>query len=158
MTHISRTACLIIVAAALALCLAAHTPAAAAQADEVKAMVKSAVKLIEAKGEPAFTELNAPNGPWRKGPTAIFVADEKGVEVVNAAEPEMVGKNLWDYKDANGKLLVQEQWKLVKAKGEGWIDGVWVKPGTDKPTPCRSFVQMAEVDGKLYLVGAAYYR
>lgn len=157
----SRLLCLLALTALLS-CLFFSLPAAAVpivedQRLEIITMVKSAVKLIEAKGEAAFTELNVQNGPWHKGATAIFVSDEQGVELVNAAQPKMVGKNLWDYKDANGKLVVQEQWKLVKAKGEGWMDCQWVKPGTDKAVFCRSFLKMATHKGKRYLVGAAYY-
>jgi signal transduction histidine kinase len=129
----------------------------AAQEKQIKAMVAAAAKLIKAKGEAAFPAMNVKNGAWHKGDTAIFVSDEKGVELVNASAPEMLGKSLWDYKDPDGKLVVQEEWKLVKAKGKGWIDCKWAKPGTDQPVPCRSYVQGVKIKGKVYLVGAAYY-
>jgi len=135
----------------------AAPPAASVQEKQVKELVNSAVKLIKSRGEAAFAELNVKNGPWHKGETAIFVSSETGQEMVNAAQPELVGKNLWDFKNPDGRLIVQEQWKLVKTKGEGWIDGMWVKPGTDKVVPCRSFVQGVKIKGKSYMVGAAYY-
>lgn len=133
------------------------TAVAADQEKQVKELVKSAVKLIESKGEAAFAELSDKRGPWHKGATGIFVSSEAGLEVANAAQPELVGKNLWDFKGPDGKLIVQEQWKLVKTKGEGWIDGLWVKPGTDKAAPCRTFVQGVKIKDKAYMVGAAYY-
>lgn len=130
----------------------------AAQEKEIKALVAKAAGLIKAKGDGAMAEFNAnKDSRWGKAPTGIFVSDEKGVELANAVEPASVGKNLWGYKDPDGKLVVQEQWKLVKAKGKGWYEGKWAKPGTDKPVPCRSYVKGVKVKGKFYLVGAAYY-
>ena len=142
-------------------CLVSVSPVATAvaadQENQVKELVKSAVKLIKSKGEAAFAELSVKEGVWHKGETGIFVSSETGLEVANAAQPELVGKNLWDLKTPDGKLIVQEQWKLVKTKGEGWIDGLWVKPGTDRATTCRTFVQGVKIKDKAYMVGAAYY-
>lgn len=130
----------------------------AAQEKEIKSLVAKAARLIKAKGDAALAEFNAnPGNRWGKAPTGIFVSDEKGLELANAADPATVGKNLWGYQDPDGKLVVQEQWKLVKAKGKGWYEGKWAKPGTDKPVPCRSYVMGVKAKGKFYLVGAAYY-
>lgn len=141
-------------------CLMSFSLAVAEQASpdkEVEAMVLSAAKLIQKKGVAAFDELNAGGDAWVKGDTGIFVSDESGKELVNPVQPELVGQSLWKYKDADGKLIIQEQWKLVKEKGQGWYAGTWQKPGTEKQTNCRSFVKGVTVDGKEYLVGAAYY-
>ncbi|MBI4798271.1 MAG: cache domain-containing protein [Desulfarculus sp.] len=130
----------------------------AAQEKQIKALVAKAAGLIKAKGEAAMAEINAnKDGRWGKAPTGIFVSGADGLELANAVEPASVGKNLWGYKDPDGKLVVQEQWKLVKAKGKGWYEGKWAKPGTDKPVPCRSYVKGVKAKGKQYLVGAAYY-
>ena len=150
--------CLAFLASAAYAAKPAKAPAKyAAQEKQIKALVAKAAGLIKAKGDAALAEINVKNGPWHKGDTAVFVSDEKGGELANAATPELVGKSLWDYKDPDGKLVVQEEWKLVKAKGKGWVDCKWAKPGTDKPVPCRSYVRGVKVKGKLYLVGAAYY-
>ncbi|MFH1035622.1 MAG: cache domain-containing protein [Pseudomonadota bacterium] len=138
--------------------LAAKPAPNPAQEKAIKAMVASAAKLIKTKGDAALAEFNANAGNrWGKGPTGIFVSDEKGLELANAAEPGMVGKSVWDYKDPDGKLVVQEEIKLAKTKGKGWLDCKWAKPGTDQPVACRAFVQGVKVKGKFYLVGAAYY-
>ncbi|MFZ5586922.1 MAG: cache domain-containing protein [Thermodesulfobacteriota bacterium] len=142
-------------------CLHCPAPAAAAgsaaQDKEVKALVKKAVKLVKAKGQAAFAEINAPGGPWRRGDTAIFVTDAKGLEVANAAYPELVGKNLWGHKDPDGRLVVQEQWKLVKAKGKGWYECKWPKPGSDQAVACRVYLEGVKVNGRRHLVGAGYF-
>ena len=125
------------------------------QAKEVEAMVKAAAALIQQKGQDAFAELNAGGDAWHKGATGIFVSDGAGMELVNPAQPEIVGKNLKDIPGA--AKTFEEQWKLVQEKGQGWYEGTWQKPGTDKQTKCRSFVKGVEAGGIQYLVGAAYY-
>lgn len=158
---VKRSWLLTILLFACLFCLAAAAPASAAgtkaQDKAVKALVGKAAKFIQAKGKAAFTKINAPGNPWRQGDTAIFVSDTKGLEVANAAYPEMVGKNLWNYKDPDGRLVVQDQWKLVRAKGKGWYECKWPKPGSDQPTLCRVFVQGVKVKGQRYLVGAGYF-
>lgn len=143
-------------------CLMAFSLVLTAQAEQgqekdVEAMVNAAVRLIQAKGVAAFDELNTGGDAWVKGATSIFVADDSGKELVNPAQPELVGQSLWKHKGADGKLIIQEQWKLVKEKGQGWYSGTWQKPGTDTQASCRSFVKGVTVDDKEYLVGAAYY-
>lgn len=156
-----RASLLLIMVWACLLCLAAAGPAAAAgtkaQDKAVKALVGKAAKLVQAKGEAAFAQINAPGNPWRQGDTAIFVSDTKGLEVANAAYPDLVGKNLWDHKDPDGRLVVQDQWKLVRAKGKGWYECKWPKPGSDQAALCRVYVTGVKVKGQRYLVGAGYF-
>lgn len=147
---------------ACVLSLALAAPAPAAQKNPVKdkqakAMTDAAVKLIKAKGEVAFAEMNQKDGPWNKNGVSVFVCDDKGLELVSAIAPEQVGKNFWDYKDDRGVLVTQEEWKLAKAKGKGWIETMWTKPGETKSSWCRVYVRELKTGGKHLLVGAFYY-
>ena len=156
----SRTGLVALCVCLLGLSLAA--PASAARKNpllerQAKTMSDSAIKLIKSKGEAAFFEMNQKDGPWFKGGVGIFVSDEKGVELVNPADPGLVGKNLWDYKDPDGKLVIQEQWKIVKAKGKGWLDCKWNKPGESQASRCRVYVRGVKTGGKNLMVGAFYY-
>ncbi len=159
MTGKMRSVCSVLLLTALS-CLMSFSLVLAAQANQdqekdVEAMVNAAVKLIQEKGVAAFDELNKGGDAWVKGATGIFVSDGAGIELANPAQPEIVGKNV---KDIPGAAETFEgQWKLVQEKGQGWYDGSWQKPGTDKQTSCRSFVKGVEVGGQQYLVGAAYY-
>ncbi|MGF6782434.1 methyl-accepting chemotaxis protein [Paraburkholderia sp. GAS334] len=50
-------------------------------------------------------------------------------------KPELVGRTLGDFKDANGTLLYRDAVNVAKANGAGFIHYVWPRPGEDRPVP-----------------------
>jgi len=83
-----------------------------------------------------------------------FVYDMKGVCVAHGARPALVGKNLYDLKDQDGKYLIREMVTLAKGKGSGWIDYKWPNPITNKIEDKSSYVEkMGD-----YLVGVGVYK
>lgn len=65
--------------------------------------------------------------------------DYKGI--MHPIKPSLDGKDLSSLKDQNGKQLFVEFVKAVQKDGEGFIDYVWPKPGSDTPEPKLSFVK-----------------
>jgi cytochrome c len=124
---------------------------------EVEAYVRAAAKLVESKGEAAFPELRKPGSAWCTGERYIFVFDEKGLELVSGAFPKLEGTNLWDYQDVPGRYLLRDEVALVKAKGSGWVDLSWPKPGETKARKVRSFIQGVKLGDRLVIVGSAIY-
>ncbi len=49
----------------------------------------------------------------------LFIHDFDGVMLADAGNPDMVGKNLWEMLDAQGKKVVQEQIRLARQNPEG---------------------------------------
>ncbi len=144
----------------LVLCLVSTLQASGpgpSPAQKVKAMVQAAADLVKAKGESAFPEFRKKGSKWMGPENYIFIFDEKGLELVNGGFPEMEGKNLWDHKDASGRYVLRDQVALIKAKGSGWIEGSWPKPGQTKEMKCRSFLKGVTVGGRLLIVGAPLY-
>ncbi len=69
----------------------------------------------------------------------LFVDDWKGVVLAHGAQPDLVGKNIWDYEDTNGIKVVQ---RLIDAaqKPEGdYVFYRWRKPDTGEERPKVSF-------------------
>ncbi len=60
--------------------------------------------------------------------------------VMHPIKPEMVGNDLSNYKDPNGKLLFVEFVETVKKEGSGFVPYEWPKPGFEKPQPKLSYV------------------
>jgi signal transduction histidine kinase len=127
------------------------------QAKEIKAMVDKAAALIEKKGKDAFPEFKKKNGEWFKGDTYLFVADMKGITLVNAGFPDEEGKNRLDLKDANGKPFVHEIIEMLKTRDSGWIDYAWPKPGETKPSKKSAYVKKAKLGKEIVYVGAGIY-
>jgi len=83
-----------------------------------------------------------------------FIYDAKGVNLAHGARPALIGKNLIDLKDQDGKYLIREMLEIVKVKGSGWVDYKWPNPLNNKIEDKSSYV---EAMGD-YLVGVGIYR
>jgi signal transduction histidine kinase len=125
--------------------------------EEAKAMVDAAVEHVKKVGaEQAFKDFtDKGNTAWQKKDLYVFAYDMKGVNVGHGANDKLVGKNLIDLKDPDGKLLVQEL-RAMAQKGGGWVEYEWPHPQTKKIESKISFVRKTEgYDG---FVGVGVYR
>ncbi|HTZ01139.1 MAG TPA: cache domain-containing protein [Xanthobacteraceae bacterium] len=83
-----------------------------------------------------------------------FVYDMKGDCVAHGARPALIGKNLIDLKDQDGKYLIQEMVKIAEGPGSGWVDYKWPNPLTNKIEDKTSYVEkMGD-----YFVGVGVYK
>ncbi|MEW5774561.1 MAG: cache domain-containing protein [Thermodesulfobacteriota bacterium] len=105
--------------------LAAGTP------DDAKAMVEKSLAFYKANGkDKTFAEVNNPKGQFVKEDIYVFIFDMAGVCVAHGANPKLIGKNMMDSKDADGKEFVKEFYKVPAAGG--WVGYKWTNPETKK--------------------------
>ena len=72
-----------------------------------------------------------------------WINDYDAVIVMHPINPENNGKNFSDKKDSNGKYMFKEFAKVAKESGEGVVEYMWPKPGTQEPIPKISYVKAA---------------
>ncbi|CAK0769076.1 Single cache domain-containing protein [Gammaproteobacteria bacterium] len=114
-------------------------------ADEAKSMCDKAVAAVKADGrEKTFAAIQDTKGSYRMKDLYVFCMDMKGVMLAHGAKPELIGKNLLEKKDPDGKPLFQEMIKTVQEKNAGWVDYKWPHPETKVDTAKSSYVQMAD--------------
>lgn len=143
-------------ATALALALSAFT-AQATTRDEAQAMLKAALAEIKAKGMAnAGQEFTTGSANWNKGTLYVFVADFKANIVAHSANAKMVGKNLWEVKDASGKLFVQDQVRQMQAGPTGTVSMRWMNPATKQLDDAE--VVLGRVPGQEAYVGAVWFK
>jgi len=113
--------------------LALQAPAQAQEKrtpEEAVAMVKKAVAYYKEVGrEKAVAEYNNQKGKFVDGELYIFAYDMKGVNLASP-NPKIVGRNMIDVKDVNGKPTVKSYLEVANTKGQGWVDFVWPHPIT----------------------------
>ncbi len=85
----------------------------------------------------------------------FFSGDDKGVILAHGAMPEVVGKNLWDLADSNGKKFVQAFVNVYKSGKGGYVDYVWPKPHTTNNYPKITYVA-GTLGGNCYLGTGVY--
>jgi len=121
-------------------CFAGLAFAAATKAD-AESMVKKGIASIKENGkEKALAEFSNPKGQFVKGELYIFVVDTKGVISAHGANAKLIGKSMYDIKDAAGKLFMQEIINVGK-KGSGWVEYQWTNPVSKKIEPKIAYVQ-----------------
>jgi len=117
-------------------------------ADEAVAMVRKASEFLKKNGkEKALAEFNNPKGQFIQKDLYIFAfgANGDGVELANGANLKLVGKNVLEMKDADGKFLIKDILALGMGKeGKGWVDYKWPNPSTGTVDGKRTYVERVE--------------
>jgi len=111
-------------------------------AEQAVALVKKAAAYFRANGkDKAFAAYDDPKGEFVDRDLYIFVYSQKGEILAHGANKRMIGKNLMDIKDEDGKKFVKEQIDLAIGKGSGWVDLKWINPVTKAIQPKASYVE-----------------
>lgn len=104
--------------------------------DDATAMVKKGVSFIKANGkDKGYTEVTTKGGQFTKDDLYLVVYGLDGVVRAHGANEKMVGKNLIELKDVDGKAFVKERVELAQAKGTFWQDYKFTNPVTKKIEP-----------------------
>jgi len=102
-------------------------------AKEAQDLVAKAIAYYKANGkDKAFAAINDPKGQFAKKDLYVFVFDFNSVCLAHGANKALIGKNLTELKDSNGKQFINEMSQGAKTKGKGWIDYNWTNPTTKK--------------------------
>jgi cytochrome c len=154
----------LLVGFALAILLAAASPASSQQAPpssekakQTEALVNKAAALIDSKGKAAFAEFRKKDSEWFHGSTYLFVYDLKANVLLNPAFPQREGTNVTGQKDAKGKLFHDEIIRIAETKESGWVDYMFPKPGQTEPSQKWAYVKKVTVDGVPGLIASGFY-
>ncbi len=136
---------LLALAAALAPQLSfADTKATAAEAT---AMVKKGVAAIKASGkdhDKLFTEVTAKDAKWADRDLYLVVYGMDGTVKAHGANAKLVGNNLMDMLDIDGKPYIKERIDLAKSKGSFWQDYKFTNPTSKKIEPKSMYCEKVD--------------
>ncbi len=80
-----------------------------------------------------------------RGDEYVFASGTDGVMLSHGVKPELVGKNLWDFQDPDGKYLFRHVAEAATSQPDGnTVDYKWPKAGSDLPVQKTSFVMYFE--------------
>ncbi len=77
----------------------------------------------------------------KDGAEYIFMTNFDGVNIINPARPDMIGKSMADVKDVNGVYFAREMTTLAQTKGEGVVEYHFPRPGKTEASPKASYVK-----------------
>lgn len=124
--------------------------------EEAKAMTEAAIAHLKKVGnDKAFDDFTKDKANWVKKDLYVFLLDTDGSIKAHGANDKLIGKNLLNLKDQNGKEFVKE-FVVVAGKGEGWVDYDWAHPVSKKVEGKTTFVK--RVAGTSLAVAVGVYR
>jgi signal transduction histidine kinase len=117
------------------------------------AMVERGAALIKAKGKDAMMKrINAKDPAFAQGSLHVDLRDVKtGIVLAHPYNPSIVGMDLTDVPDANGRKYRREIIELAAAKGKGWVDYQYKDPATGKIERKTTYILL--VDGVVLEAG-----
>lgn len=116
-----------------------------ATAPQAEAMVKKAVAFIKANGKAdVLAAINGQQGQFRDRDLYLTVYQLDGVALAHGANIKMVGHNLIDLKDVDGKEFLRERMDLAKLKGSFWQDYKFTNPISKKIEPKSMYCERAD--------------
>ncbi|MGE5094274.1 MAG: cache domain-containing protein [Betaproteobacteria bacterium] len=143
--------------AGLLLALGMGSAAAAdhGSAAEATAMVSKAIDYMKKNGrDKAYAEINNPKGQFVDRDLYVVVYDLNGKVMAHGSNAKMIGKELIDMRDTDGKYFVKERVEIAKGKGSGWQDYKFMNPVSRKIEPKSMFLQRYED----VIVGCGIYK
>jgi signal transduction histidine kinase len=126
-----------------------------ATAEEAQALVERAVAHVKKVGEEqAFKDFTNKEGGFLEGELYVFCYSPDVTLVAIGGNPGMIGKNLRNLKDPDGKEASYELVQMGLEHGSGWVDYKWPNPVTKKIQTKSAYV--IKVNDKV--CGTGYYK
>ena len=136
-------------------------PASAADkkgtAAEATAMVDKAIAHIKKVGrDKAFADISSPKGPFTDGDLYVVVYDLKGKVLAHGANAKMIGKDVIELRDNDGKFFVKERVEMMSKSptAKGWQDYKFMNPVSRQIEPKSMYLQRFED----VMVGCGIYK
>ena len=118
-----------------------------ATAAEATAMVKKGVAAIKAGGkehDKLYSEVTAKDAKWADRDLYLVVYSMDGTVKAHGANAKLVGNNLMDMLDIDGKPYIKERIEMAKSKGSFWQDYKFTNPTTKKIEPKSMYCEKVE--------------
>jgi methyl-accepting chemotaxis protein len=112
---------------------------------DAQEMVEKAHAYVKAKGKAkALAAFNNMSGEFVKGELFIFAQDFHGIILAYGGNTAMVGQNLYESKDVNGKELGKGMIDIARTKGNGWYEYHFLNPHTNTIQPKVTYIQRVD--------------
>lgn len=151
MSHLFRHAAGLAFCAALTLGSAAGAPSAAAPASvaalpagasprDAIALAERGAAFLRLNGkEEMIRRINSKAPEFNQGELYLAMRDLNGITLAHPTLA-LIGKNLLEVPDADGKLFRHEMVSIANGSGKGWVDYKFRNPASGKVEPKTTYV------------------
>jgi signal transduction histidine kinase len=124
-------------------------------------LVEEAAALVEKKGENAFKEFAQKDSKWLNDDYYIFAYALDGTCIFHPITPELMGKNVIDLRDINGKPIIRQitdVGRKPERDASGWVFYLWQNQTQLTPSWKSTYVRKVTApNGQIYVVGSGSY-
>ncbi len=135
-----------ITVAAIAILIGAMLPAVSGEKgtkDEAVALVNKAVALAKKDGaEKAYAEFNKKPGDFTDRDLYVLVYSKEGKVLAHGSNVKLVGKDLSEAQDVDGKYYVKDRIALAAKQATFWQDYKFTNPVTKKVEPKEAYCEV----------------
>ena len=126
-------------------------------AADAQAMVQKAIAHIKKVGrDKAFADFSSKQPPWVDRDLYVVVYDMKGKVLAHGSNEKMIGKDVIELRDNDGKYFVKERVEMM-SKGpdaKGWQDYKFMNPVSRQIEPKQMYLRRFED----VIVGCGIYK
>ncbi|KKP35981.1 MAG: hypothetical protein UR26_C0001G0025 [candidate division TM6 bacterium GW2011_GWF2_32_72] len=103
--------------------------------------------------EESFAAFSYPVGEFISGDLYVFAFDLEGNCLAHGNDPGLIGQNLYDLQDPDGKYFIRDFIEKVKLVDYAWSDYIWYG------APKKSYITKVtdQISNKKYILGVGYY-
>jgi signal transduction histidine kinase len=124
-------------------------------------LVEDAATLIEKIGDEAFKEFTQKDSKWLNADYYLFAYTLDGTTAFHPLSPELVGQNVMDLKDMNGKQIIRQITNIGRRRdsdASGWVFYLWEDRAQLTPSWKAAYVRkVVTPEHKTYVVGSGSY-
>ena len=119
------------------------------------AMAERASAYVKAHGrDDLIKKITAKDADFVQGSMYIYMRDyNSGINIAHPFNQSIIGKDLNDVPDTNGKLYRREIMDVAKKDGKGWVDYMYKNPENNKIEAKTAYVLRS---GDVVLVAGIY--
>ena len=164
--------CVIVV---LFLCCALVVPFASAEDEKLSPFAKKAKAIVEAAYDyinehsddmDAVQKALEEDPRFRDDANELYVymhaynaENKEAICVGQGIRPELIGKNMWDLRTPNGRLLFHELAEMMEKDDKGWLEYEWLNPYKKKIQTKLSYtMKIVLKDGRKAWVGCGFWK
>ena len=125
---------------------------------EAEAMVAKGLKFLKANGkDKTYVEIDKKDGQFVDRDLYLVIYGMDGMVRAHGANPKMIGKNLMEIKDVDGKFFIKERIDLAKKKVPFWQEYKFTNPTNGKIEPKTMYCVPVPED-EMVLCGGVYLK
>jgi cytochrome c len=124
----------------LSLCLWSGAPRTESTEKDAVALVEKGAQFMRQNGKDQMIKMiNTRDPEFYLGALYLTMLDLDGIALAHPTTA-LIGKNLVDLPDADGKLFRREMMAVVQGKGRGWVEYKFMNPANGKVEPKTTYV------------------